>query len=79
VDWLTSLLVASLLLLPASAPWGGMLVRVLVGGVFGAGASLAWHLAWYRRIGGLNGDVLGGAVEIREVLMLAAMGISLPW
>lgn len=79
VDWLSAAMIASFLLLPAAGASVAMLTRVTVGAVFGAAASLWWHLSWYRRIGGLNGDVLGGAVEIRELVMLAAMGIALPW
>jgi adenosylcobinamide-GDP ribazoletransferase len=79
VDWLWALMIASFLLLPAAGASVGMLIRVTLGAVFGAALSLWWHLSWYKRIGGLNGDVLGGAVEIRELVMLAAMAIALPW
>lgn len=37
----------------------------------GAGLSWAWHRLWRRRIGGVSGDVLGGAVELRELVVLA--------
>lgn len=79
VDWVTAGLVGAALLLPVAAPAGLILSRLVVGVVLGSVTTLAWHLLWYRKIGGLNGDVLGGAVEIREVCMLIAMGIHLPW
>lgn len=78
-DWVIALLVGAVLLLPAALPGGLLAARVAVGVVLGAIVTLAWHLGWYRRIGGLSGDVLGGAVELREVVMLAAMGAQLPW
>ncbi len=78
-DWLTAALVATCLLVPAAASDSNALLRITMGALLGAGLSLLWHHSWYRRIGGLNGDVLGGAVEIREMAVLAAMGISLPW
>lgn len=28
---------------------------------------LFWHRAWVRKIGGVNGDVIGAAVQIREL------------
>ena len=78
-DWVIAILVAIALLTPAVAPMGTLLARAAVGVVAGSMCTLVWHLGWYKRIGGLNGDVLGGAIEIREVVMLAAMGIQLPW
>ena len=41
-------------------------------GVAGAmvGSAL-WHRSWRQRIGGLSGDVLGAAVELRELWVLA--------
>jgi adenosylcobinamide-GDP ribazoletransferase len=41
-----------------------------------AAATIAWQASWRARIGGLNGDVLGAAVEIREALLLAALAAS---
>lgn len=43
-----------------------------------AGAGLvAWLAFWRARIGGVNGDVVGGAVEVVELLVLLALGS--PW
>ncbi len=78
-DWLIAVLLGAVLLLPAALPGGMIAARVVVGVVIGALVTLAWHLLWYRRIGGLSGDVLGGAVELREGIMLGAMAAQLPW
>lgn len=78
-DWIIAVLVGAVLLLPAVLPGGLSAARVMVGVVAGSVATVGWHLGWYRRVGGLTGDVLGGAVEIRELVMLAAMGAHLPW
>ncbi|MDP2306671.1 MAG: adenosylcobinamide-GDP ribazoletransferase [Pseudomonadota bacterium] len=76
---------------PRDAAWAGLLAAVLVApavvlvpsvvvglgvGLVGAGAAtLAWQASWRERIGGINGDVLGAAVELRELVLLAAMGM----
>lgn len=78
-DWIIAVLIGGVLLLPAVLPGGPSAARVVVGVVLGAVVTVAWHLGWYRRINGLSGDVLGGAVELREMVMLAAMGAHLPW
>ena len=78
-DWLIALLFGLAFLTPALAPLGGIFVRAAIGVIAGVVATGAWHVLWYRRIGGLNGDVLGAAVEIRELAMLAAMGVQLPF
>lgn len=39
--------------------------------------SLAWHRLWRSRIGGVNGDVLGGAVELRTLAVYAVY--ASPW
>lgn len=39
--------------------------------------TISWHRTWIARIGGLNGDVLGAAVELREVCVLCALGSPL--
>lgn len=64
-----------LLALPAFAlvPPAGAAVGVLLA----AGATGVWHPLWVRRIGGLNGDVLGAAVELREMCVLFALGSPL--
>ncbi|MES2641176.1 MAG: adenosylcobinamide-GDP ribazoletransferase [Myxococcota bacterium] len=69
---LAALIVAPVIIVvPAAA--GGLLV-----GLAGAGAAtIAWQASWRARIGGINGDVVGAAVELRELVLLAAMGT--PW
>lgn len=48
-----------------------------VGTLLAAAAVVAW-LAWWRaRVGGANGDVMGGAVEIQEAVLLAAFASPL--
>lgn len=37
--------------------------------------SIAWHHHWRILIGGLSGDVLGAAVEIRELLLLLLIAL----
>ncbi len=78
-DWLVAAVVGFGLMLPAGMTDSEIAIRLVVGIVAGTAATVAWHLTWYRRIGGLNGDVVGGAVEIRELMMLLAMGLQLPW
>jgi adenosylcobinamide-GDP ribazoletransferase len=62
-----------LLGLVVTAPFGMMLPMWSLGlGVGGAlVGSLIWHRRWRDQIGGLSGDVLGAAVELRELLFLA--------
>ncbi|HND00078.1 MAG TPA: adenosylcobinamide-GDP ribazoletransferase [Myxococcota bacterium] len=66
--------VLSLLLgLLITAPFGMLLPGWSLGvGVGGAlvGSAL-WHGRWRLYIGGLSGDVLGAAVELRELWLLA--------
>lgn len=77
----------------ADAGWASFLTLVLVApavvlvpslaaglgvGLFLAGiVTVSWQASWRARIGGINGDVLGAAVELRELVLLAAMGA--PW
>jgi adenosylcobinamide-GDP ribazoletransferase len=56
----------ALLVVPAAA------TGVLVGVPVAAAVSVAWAAAWRARIGGATGDVLGAAVELRELVLLAA-------
>jgi len=35
---------------------------------------LFWHRAWVHRIGGINGDVLGASVQLRELWVHACLG-----
>ncbi|MBM4392288.1 MAG: adenosylcobinamide-GDP ribazoletransferase [Deltaproteobacteria bacterium] len=65
-------------LVPAVVPLGEITARCGLGVAMGLGLTLGWHLRWYRRVGGLTGDIVGAAVEIREVAMLAAMATALP-
>lgn len=57
----------------ATLPFGLLLPAwSLVLGVGGAlVGSVLWHGRWRRYIGGLSGDVLGAAVELRELWLLA--------
>lgn len=77
-DWVISMLFGLAFLVPAVAPLGDIAVRCGLGVALALALTLAWHLGWYRRVGGLTGDVVGAAVEIREVAMLAAMATALP-
>jgi cobalamin synthase len=45
-------------------PWG------LFTGVLGLGVALVWGALFARRLGGLTGDGLGGAVELAELASL---------
>lgn len=78
-DWIIALLFGLAFFAPALAPLGDIFARAAIGIIGGVVATGAWHVLWYRRIGGLNGDVVGAAVEIREMAMLAAMGVHLPF
>lgn len=78
-DWIIALLFGVAFFAPALAPLGDIFVRAVLGIILGVVVTGAWHVLWYRRIGGLNGDVVGAAVEIREMAMLAAMGVQLPF
>lgn len=53
------------------SPARGVLALVLC-----AGFTLAWHRLWARRIGGTTGDVVGAAIELRQLLVLAAFAAS---
>lgn len=77
-DWVIATLLGFAFLVPAFAPLGDIALRCALGAVAGVLASGGWHLLWYRRVGGLTGDVVGAAIEIREVAMLAAMATALP-
>ncbi|MDP2311373.1 MAG: adenosylcobinamide-GDP ribazoletransferase [Pseudomonadota bacterium] len=70
-------LLACLLAAPAVMLVPSMGVGLLVGLLAAGAATVAWQASWRARIGGINGDVLGAAVEIRELLLLAAMGTTL--
>lgn len=72
----------------AIATAGAVLSLVPIAALVSGGAALAavigcflvtavWHVVWIRRIGGLNGDVLGAAVELRELCALCALGSPL--
>ena len=51
-----------------AAPYRGLLA--LAGA---AALPLVWHRSWVRTLGGLNGDVLGAAVELRELWVWACL------
>ncbi|MDO4896476.1 MAG: adenosylcobinamide-GDP ribazoletransferase [Moraxella sp.] len=73
--------------LPKRTTWAvlGCWVLVLAVGLYGAGVlmvvlgagflGLAWgyRCYWRRRIGGMTGDIIGGAIELTEVMMLVLM------
>ena len=71
----TATLLALLLLVPAVTlvPLPALGVAVIAAGLVTAW----WHGVWVRRIGGLNGDVLGAAVELRELGVLCALASPL--
>jgi adenosylcobinamide-GDP ribazoletransferase len=48
-----------------------------VGLVLAGVVTVVWQRSWKRWIGGINGDVVGAAVEIREIVLLAAMSTTL--
>ncbi len=77
VDWVTAIVLGTALMAPLVSLGMPMVVRAGVGALLAAVSTLAWHLGWYRRVGGLTGDILGAAVELREVVILAAMGAHL--
>ena len=62
-----------LLALIATLPFGMLLPAWSLGvGVCGASVgSVLWQGRWRLYIGGLSGDVLGAAVELRELWLLA--------
>ncbi len=64
---------ASLLVTPALVIAPGLITPLVVG-LCGAGAfSIGWAASWRDRLGGLTGDVIGAAVELRELILLAAL------
>lgn len=77
VDWITAIVLGTALMAPLVAFGTPVVVRAGAGALVAAVFTLAWHLGWYKRVGGLTGDILGAAVELREVVILAAMGAHL--
>jgi adenosylcobinamide-GDP ribazoletransferase len=77
-DGWIAMALALALLAPPFGELGQTAGRVAVGMGAGLLASLGWHALLRRRLGGANGDVLGGAVELREMAMLLAMAAHLP-
>lgn len=71
-----ALVVAALLAAPALVLVPAASLGLGAGLVVAALLSLAWARVWARRIGGATGDVLGAAVELRELALLAAMSAS---
>jgi adenosylcobinamide-GDP ribazoletransferase len=76
-DAAVAALLATFLAAPAIVAFPDVLPPLAVGLAVAGATSVAWTLVWRDRIGGLNGDTLGAAVEIREVVLLAAMGATL--
>ncbi|MFZ5479172.1 MAG: adenosylcobinamide-GDP ribazoletransferase [Myxococcota bacterium] len=77
-DAAAATLFAVALAAPAVVAFPEVLPGLAAGLVAAAIAGVAWVAIWRDRIGGLNGDTLGAAVEIREVALLAAMGATVP-
>lgn len=48
----------------------------LAAGACALAGTVVWHRLWRRRIGGLTGDVVGAAIELRELAVLAALVAS---
>lgn len=51
----------------------GAPVRVTVALAGAALLPVVWHRPWVRRIGGINGDVLGASVQLRELWIQACL------
>ncbi len=77
VDAAWAKLLAAVIVAPALVLVPAMGVGLLVGLVAAGVGTIAWHATWRARIGGINGDVLGAGVELRELILLAAMGTPL--
>lgn len=67
-------ILAGMLVAPALALVPTMGAGLAVGIAAAGAATVAWDASWRERVGGLTGDVLGAAVEIREIVILAALG-----
>ena len=72
-DAAVALLVAGLLVVPAVVLVPALLPNLGVGVLVAAGVTAAWAASWRARIGGTTGDVLGAAVELRELVLLASL------
>ncbi len=77
IDAATGVVVAAVLTAPALAlvptMGAGLAVGIAAAGAF----TIAWDASWRERVGGLTGDVLGAGVEVRELMILAAL--ATPW
>lgn len=69
---LAAALLSPLLLDPAARP------QLLAAALAAAAFTPLWIARWRRLIGGLNGDTLGAAVEIRETIALAFLAMAPP-
>lgn len=77
VDAAAATLFAIVLVPPALVVVPQAVGALAVGIALAGAALLAWVAFWRARIGGANGDVLGGAVELQEVILLGAL--ASPW
>jgi adenosylcobinamide-GDP ribazoletransferase len=78
LDGLVALLLTSGLLAPILLVAPERWLPLTVGAGLGLAITLLWHIAWQQRIQGINGDVLGAAIELREAALLAGFAIYLP-
>lgn len=74
---LGALALAGMLVVPALLAVPAALPGVLVGVPAAAVVSYGWAVLWRNRVGGATGDVLGAAVELRELVLLAALASPL--
>jgi adenosylcobinamide-GDP ribazoletransferase len=62
------------LLLGASALIYAVPIRGAVAVIGVLAMPLFWHRMWVQRLGGINGDVLGASVQLRELWVQACLG-----
>jgi len=73
VDGVVAALIAGALAVPAIVLVPHVAPGLAVGVVLAGAITVVWQRSWKGWIGGINGDVVGAAVELRELALLAAM------
>jgi cobalamin synthase len=76
-DVFFSFVLAAALLLPCMMVFPKQIPHLLLAMGLCAFFSPLWHAFWRSQIGGLSGDVLGGAVELRQLLVFAVLALPL--